>query len=704
MIFSPLFKGWILLHCGNIFQIMEKIKIPRSFKAYLPLIGLFLLLVFIMPRSPKFNYDYGKGSPWMHETLIAQFDFPVLKTESQLLEEREKVGSEIVPYYRQDNKASVRSHAALSALDLGDHDFLKPGLEDALAFIYSKGILAPYAGQDAEEIKDNTSGVIYVQKDRRAVKVPFSEIFTLEDAAEYLYSELIKAFPEVNVDSVYAASSPSSLLIPDLVFDQQTTDLLHEEKVNYVSVTQGVVRSGQVIVSNGEIVTAEIEQLLDSYKAEYDKSVGYGSSRAFMWIGNILIAFFIVLVLFLAICYCNFRIFDKYNKYLYLLMIFAIAALASSIVAKTDPALFYMMPFTLISLYLLAFFSRRMVFSVYFISLLPMLVFAPNGMELFMMYLVAGCVCIFVFGFFNRGWLQFVTAFIVFCVMTVVWGAFSLVDGVDGLRDYHTVLDLGLGALLSVAGYPLIYLFEKVFKLVSNTKLTELCDTNNELLRTLADKAPGTFQHCLQVMNLADAAARSIDANVLLVRAGALYHDIGKIANPQCFTENETSGIRYHAGLAPKESAQEIIRHVSDGLAMAEKNGLPEIIKEFISSHHGTTSTGYFLTQYLNDGGDPDDVAEFYYDGIKPSTKEQVILMICDAVEAASRSLKDYSQQSISSLVDRIVDGKAGEGQLSDADISLREISRLKEVIKSYLMQMYHSRVSYPKRKEKVGK
>jgi putative nucleotidyltransferase with HDIG domain len=345
-----------------------------------------------------------------------------------------------------------------------------------------------------------------------------------------------------------------------------------------------------------------------------------------------------------------------------------------------------------------------MVFSVYFISLLPMLIFAPNGMELFMMYLVAGCVCIFVFGFFNRGWLQFVTALLVFVVMTVVWGAFRLVDGIEGLRDYHTVLDLGLGALLSVAGYPLIYLFEKIFKLVSNTKLTELCDTNNSLLRTLADKAPGTFQHCLQVMNLADAAARSIDANVLLVRAGALYHDIGKVANPQCFTENENPGVRYHAGLTPKESAQEIIRHVSDGLALAEKNSLPGIIKDFIASHHGTTSTGYFLTQYLNEGGDPDDVSEFYYDGIKPVSKEQVILMICDAVEAASRSLKDYSQENISLLVNRIVDGKVKEDQLSDADISIREINKLKEVIKSYLMQMYHSRVSYPKRKEKAKK
>ena len=683
---------------------MRKINIPRTFRAYLPLIGLFLLLVFIMPRSPKFNYDYVKGSPWMHETLLAQFDFPVLKTEAQLLEERDKAGSDIVPYYRHDAKALSRSRLALASLDMDGYSFLKPVLEDNLAYVYSKGILAPSAGQNTEELKDNPASLIFLQKDRRAMKVPVSEVFTIEDAEAYLYDGLLKAYPEIDADSLYLALPLNTVIIPDLIFDQQTTDLVHEEKVNFVSATQGVIRTGQVIVSEGEIVTAEIEQLLDSYKAEYDKSVGYGSSEVFMWIGNILIAFFIVLVLFLAICYCNFRIFDEFNKYLYLLMVFGIAALASSIVAKTDPALFYMMAFTLISLYLLAFFSRRMVFSVYFISLLPMLIFAPNGVELFMVYLVAGCVCIFVFGFFNRGWLQFVTALIVFAVMAVVWGAFRLVDGVDGLKDYRTILDLGLAALLAVAGYPLIYLFEKIFKLVSNTKLTELCDTNNTLLRTLADKAPGTFQHCLQVMNLADAAARSCDANVLLVRAGALYHDIGKTANPQCFTENETSGIRYHAGLSPKESAQEIIRHVSDGLAIAEKHGLPGIIKEFIVSHHGTTSTGYFLTQYLNDGGDPDDVAEFYYDGVKPVTKEQVVLMICDAVEAASRSLKDYSQQNISSLVDRIVDGKVREDQLSDADISIRDINRMKEVIKSYLMQMYHSRVSYPKRKENAKK
>ena len=317
------------------------------------------------------------------------------------------------------------------------------------------------------------------------------------------------------------------------------------------------------------------------------------------------------------------------------------------------------------------------------------------------MYLVAGVVCILVFAFFNKGWLQFVTALIVFFAMAVVWTGFRLTDSLKGIGEYNTLLYLFFGSMLSVAGYPLIFLFEKMFKLVSTSKLVELSDTSNTLLRELADKAPGTFQHSLQVMNLADAVARAIDANVPLIRTGALYHDVGKIANPQCFTENETPGVKYHSGLTPKESAQEIIRHVSDGLALAEKHSLPDVIKDFIRTHHGTTCTGYFYNQYLNEGGDPEDVKEFFYDGVKPTTKEQVILMLCDAVEAASRSLKDYSAESISALVDRIVDGKAGDGQLSDSDISLRELNTAREVMKSYLQQMYHSRVSYPKRRNR---
>ncbi len=673
---------------------MEKINFPKNFKVYLPLILIFVILVFLMPRSSRFAYDYEKGTTWQYETLIAQFDFPVLKTEEQYQRELENAGSRVIPYYRYDAKVSSRSADVLSGMDFGQMDTLRQAVSDALADIYAVGVLSPSAALDYD-------AVVYVQKDRRAVKVPASEVYTLAHACEILRERVAEACVGYDVDSLYAAVGIDNLIDPNLVFDQQTTDLVHEESFDHISRTQGVGRSGLVIVSEGEMVTAEIEQLLDSYKAEYDANVGYMGPDLLQWTGNVLISFFLVLLLFLAIYYCNSRIFEEFNKYLYLLMVFLLSAVGSSVVARMDPGLFYRMPFLLIVFYQLAFFSRRMVFSVYFISLLPMLIMAPNGMELFVIYLVAGTVGILVFEYFNKGWLQFVTALILFVVMVAVWLAFRLVEGMTSV-DYHRIIDIALCALLSLAGYPLVYLFEKMFRLVSVSKLVDLSDTSNPLLRMLADKAPGTFQHSLQVMNLADAVARSVDANVPLIRTAALYHDVGKISNPQCFTENETKGVNYHAELTPKESAHDIIRHVSDGVALAQKHGLPEIIIDFITTHHGTTPAAFFLNTYLNAGGDPEDVSDFYYDGVKPTSKEHVILMFCDAVEAASRSLKDYSPENIASLVDRIVDGKISDGQLVDADISLKEIAVMKNTMKTYLQQMYHSRVAYPKRRRKA--
>lgn len=677
---------------------MEKSKLPRRFRVYLPLIILYVIMVFVLPRSPKFAYDYKKGSPWMYETLVAQFDFPLLKTDAQYQSEREKAGSGIIPVFRYAPEVAAKAEDRLTVADLGKYSGVKPALVAALETVYSKGVIT-----DASYIDVQLNETIYVQKDRRAAKVPVSEIYTVSAANDLLLSVMCDTLASEVADSL-SANVLADLIVPDLNFDQQMTELIHDQSVSNVSRTQGVVKAGQVLVSNGELVTAEIEQLLDSYKEEYGNSVGYNGAPAIQWLGNALIALLLVVILFFAIYFCNYHIFDQYNKYLYVLLLFTLSAVASSVVAMTDPSYFYLVPFTLIALYLLAFFTKRLVFIVYFISLLPMLIVAPEGVELFVIYLTAGVIGIYVFDYFNKGWLQFVTAFIVFVVMVVVWTAFRFVDGVEGIGSYRVVWNMALGALMSVAGYPLIYLFEKMFMLVSTSKLVELSDTSNTLLRLLADKAPGTFQHSLQVMNLADAVARAVDANVPLVRAAALYHDIGKISNPQCFTENETPGIKYHEGLSPKESAQEIIRHVSDGLALADKHNIPDVLKEFIQSHHGTTCTAYFLNQYLNAGGDPDDVSEFYYKGVNPVTKEQVILMFCDAVEAASRSLKDYSAESISNLVERIINGKADEGQLSDSDISLREVTRIKEVLKSYLQQMYHSRVSYPKRASRAVK
>ena len=678
---------------------MEKKYFPRKFRVYLPLVLLFVLMMFLMPRTSKFNYDYKKGEPWAYETLVSQFDFPILQTEAQLIHEFEMVGSRVIPYYRHETSVAAHSQERLQAMDLGSFSDAKAGIASALSDIYSKGVLLPVRKDSASV--ESQSAVIYIQQNRRAHKIPLSEVHTLTSAEDALRSTVASSCVGCNLDSLYETTGLRNLIEPDLVLDQQTTDMMHRESIDNISKTSGVFRTGQVIVSNAEIVTAEVMQLLDSYKAEYDANIGYDGHPAFQWAGKCLTALMLVFMLFIAIYYCNFRIFSHFNKYLYLLLIFTLAFVAASVASYVNQALFYLIPFSLVSFYLMAFFKKRLVFIVYFISLLPVLMFASNGMELFVMYLVAGSVGMIVFQRFNRGWLQFVTAFIVFLAMSLVWFSFRLVEGVDSLHDYSVIVDMALGSLLLVAGYPLIYLFEKIFRLVSASKLVELSDTSNKLLRMLADKTPGTFQHSLQVMNLADAVARSIDAYIPLVRAGALYHDIGKISNPQCFTENETPGVKYHEGLTPKESAHEIIRHVSDGMTLAEKYGLPVEIRDFIRTHHGTTCTAYFYNKYVNEGGDPNDINEFRYDGVMPTTKEQVILMICDAVEAASRSLRDYSKESISELVDRIIDGKANEGQFSDSEISLRDLNILRDTIKSYLMQMYHSRVAYPKRNQR---
>ena len=677
---------------------MENRKFIRGFKTYLPLVLLLALLVLLMPRSGKFNYDYKKGSPWMYETLVAEFDFPVLKTGDELIREKEQAASSVIPYYKySENIASERADAVDQA-DFGTLDSLKQDVKDILDTIYSKGVIAERP--EFHDGRPEDEQVIYVQKDRRAALVPPTEIYTIADARSRLLSGLRSPEGRYNADSLCIAAGIYDMLVPNLIFDQQTTDLVHEESVNYVSPTSGVVSAGQLIVSKGETVTSEIEQLLDSYKAEYESSIGYSGPRIYLWAGNILLAIVIVTIVFFTVYYANTRIFSQFNKYAYILMIVGLAAAVTFAVSKADPKLLYIVPYSLFALYLTAFFKNKVVYPVYVLTLLPMLIFAHNGIELFVMYLVSGVVAIYTFSYFNKGWQQFIMAICVFVSTVITYFAFKLVDGeIRGFNDYQTILFLFLGSMMSVAGYPLIYLFERIFMLVSNSRLIELCDTNNRLLRELAHKAPGTFQHSLQVMNLADAAARSIDANVSLVRAGALYHDIGKMNNPQCFIENETPGVKYHEGLSPEESARDITRHVPDGMSLADKAGLPEVVKDFIVTHHGTSCTGYFYNKYLNAGGDPSKVEVFFYKGRKPSTKEQIILMLCDTLEAASRTLKDYSSQSISDLVERIVKSKMEDGQFEDADISLKEVNTVKTVLKEYLQQVYHARVVYPKRK-----
>lgn len=672
-------------------------KIPRR---VLPLIFAFFILVLFMPRTAKFAYDYKKGTPWPYETLVAQFDFPILKTEEQIQQEREESGTGVVPYYRKSQERTNTVIKNIEALDLGKHSSMKSTILLKVKDIYGIGVMSDAKVKLGKGSSDVSKDVIFIQTDKRAKKYPVSEVYKVSSAQNKLLADISQAYPLVNADSLLSKSGVYDLMAPNLEFDRSMTELVHAESANYISPTLGYVNADQKIVSKGEIVTSEVAQMLDSYKEEYNKTYGYDGPRILIWLGNIIIAIALLVILYFSIFCSNRNIFTENNRYRYLVTIFLISALAAFLVERIRPSSIYIVPFSLSALYLDAFFRKRVVFPVYAVSLLPLLVYSGNGLELYVMFLTAGAVSVFTFKYFGKGWLQFVNALIVFAVLVVVYLGFRLID-TGSANIFQTILKLFLGSMLSVALYPVIYLFEKIFNLISTTRLEELADTNNKLLQELSAKAPGTFQHSLQVMHLCSAAAKSIYADEPLIRAGALYHDIGKMTNPLCFIENETTtsgNTKFHTGLSPKESAKYIIAHVDEGLRIADEHKLPEAIKDFIDTHHGTSPTGYFYTQYLNEGGDPNDIEDFFYHGRKPVSKEQIILMICDSLEAASRSLKDYSPETFDAFVDKIVDNKLALGQFENADITVSELGIVKKTLKNYLRQMYHGRIKYPER------
>ena len=671
-------------------------RISRIHRRFIPLVAVLAILVLLMPRSARLNLEYRKGSPWTGETIISEFDFPVLKTQEQIFDEKETKGGKVVPYYRYSEEVNSRVSRSVQALDFGRKESFKADVLAAVEEVYESGIRSDATPKMGRGYGEVSAEVLMVQRNKRATKFPASEVHTVSDAKEYIASRL----EGVNADSLLRHAGVYQLLEPNLVFDKSMTELAYASNPDAVSPTSGMIKADQKIVSRGEIVTPEIAQLLDSYEAEYNKVNGYGGPRALLYVGDILMALLLVVVLYLSILYTNPKVLDDTPRYLYLLTVFTISAVIAFVVERLRPQLMYLIPFPVLAMYLMAFFKKRVVLPAYMVSLLPLLVFCRGGMEFFVIFLAAGLVSMLVFERFSRGWLQFVHAIIVFGVEMLVFVAFRLLEAGFSGALWINLIWLFIGSMFLVAMYPLIYLFERIFGLASTSKLVELTDTNNRLLRLLSVKAPGTFQHSLQVMNLCDAAARAIGAHVALVRAGALYHDIGKMKNPLCFIENESSNPgagKYHDGLSAKDSARDIIRHVQDGMELAKEYKLPQVIQEFILSHHGTSPTGFFLNTYLSEGGDPSDVAEFYYKGMKPQTKEQTILMLCDSVEAASRTLKEFTPEALEKFVNGIVDGKIKAGQLDDASISVKELNTIRKVLRNNLQQIYHERIVYPK-------
>ena len=682
---------------------MRKHPLPSGFRAYLPFILYFLVLVFLMPKAKKFDYEYRSGAPWKYDSLVSEFDFPIYKTDEQMMKELSDAELSAVPYFKYSDAVTAQCLKAVESVSFGTGDTIRPVLLNTLRRIYRQGVIPDDFSKEDRRLA-LSEDLIYVQRGKRATKYPLSEVYRLSAAKSQLSGELRLAFPAAPVDSALAASGLLEVMEANLLFDRQMTELVHSDERYDIAPTQGYLPAGSLIVSEGEIVTAEISQLLDSYKKEYDANMGSDQPSLLIWLSILAVALLLTCILFGTIYFADGTLFTRRGELYYIVFVAILCAVAVLLLDRSGSRDWvYLVPFTLFALYLTAFFPDRTIAPIYAASLLPMAWFLPQGVANYFLYLLAGYVAIQLFGRFNRGWKQFITALAVFFI---VGGGYLALHS-SGLLTGLTVKDLTyifVGSLLTVAFYQLIFLFEKVFGLLSIAKLEELTDTNHPLLRSLELKAPGTFQHSLQVMSMADACARAIGANEYLVRAGAMYHDIGKMANPQCFIENESlvaegeDKASYHAGLSPLQSARDITRHVTDGEEMARKDRLPDVIIQFIRTHHGNNCVRSFYNKYLNEGGDPSAEPQFRYQGDLPVTKEQVILMLCDSVEAASRTLKDHSPQSFSDFVERIVGAKEKEGQLARAEITIRELNSVKDTLKGYLAQLYHERVDYPKR------
>lgn len=670
-------------------------SIILSNKKYIRIVNIafvVLLITVLIPNKGKFKYEYQRGRPWLYETLVAPVDFPILKSDTELRNERNKVAADISPNYNHKSDTGVLSE--ISTL-------LRENLPDSASSKLYETIYKLYRNGIADELPDSsyTGGVITMLSDGEKLFVQQKKISDSREAyakIKAVAEDLKPASPNI-MDVLF----PSGFVLPNMIYDKITTQKTLREEVSRISPTKGIIYSGQLIVSNGEIITAETEQILDSFRAEYELSMGFSGSLLLLKLGHMIVTLAIILVFLALVSFLAPEISSDPKSMNFLYLLFIIVIITSSLVMDTSNRYLLILPYSVIALYLYSFFRSSVVIPVYAMLLMPVVFISSGGFEIYFINLVAGSAASYTFRYWDRGWLQFINSIFIFLILSAIYSSLRLLEeGALVFNDRRVFLFFAWNSLLVIAAYPFLFLFEKIFGLVSSSRLRDLSDATSPLLTRLAVEAPGTFHHSLQVASLAESAAREIGANLLLTRVGALYHDIGKLSNPSFFIENIPAGeVNAHKNLTPEESASVILRHVDEGVAIARKLKIPAVVSDFILTHHGKSQTVYFYNQYVNQGGDPSMIDKFTYKGSLPLSKEQVIVMMADAVEAASRTLANHTKENISRLVDKMIDDRINENQLAEADVTIKEINTIREVMKRKLSQSYHARIVYPDRK-----
>lgn len=674
---------------------IAKSKLKGAFTLIGTVIVVVLLLVYFLPRETKFGYEYEQGRPWRYNSLIATFDFPVYKTPDEVKAERDSALSQFQPFYTEDVQIAQRQIAAFETAwragrfgDVPAHCLNH--VDKMLRGVYEAGIVP--SADLSQMAKERTPGVRVVEG-TEAVTRPITELYSTRSAYEYIvYADTIN-FPR----ELLARCNINEYLSPNLSIDSAKTSAVREDLLAAVSPASGMVQSGQRIIDRGEIISAEQYKILQSFERE---TVRRNDPSKGMWqvvTGQVT---FVLCVIVAFVFYLRlFRREYLRSPHSILLLSSLIAIFPLITYAMVDQKFLnvYMVPYAMVPIFVRIFMDSRTAFMTMVCSVILSSFALHSNYEFVIVQFMSGMTAIYALRDLTERSQLLRVALAVFVTSSAIMLGYDLSQGIEFSHlDRSMYVYNAVNGVLLLFAYPLLYMIEKLFGFTSSVTLVELSNTNNSVLRRMSKVAQGTFVHSLQVANLAAEVADKIGAKPQLVRTGALYHDIGKMLNPAFFTENQT-GVNPHDELTEERSAQIIISHVTEGLKLADKYHLPKVIRDFISTHHGRSQVKYFYIQWKNKHqGEEPDAKLFTYPGPNPFTREQAILMMCDAVEASSRSLKEFTEESIKELVNRIIDGQVQAGYFRECPITFRDIADAKRVLAESLKTIYHTRIAYP--------
>jgi putative nucleotidyltransferase with HDIG domain len=653
--------------------------------------------VYLFPKSGKFRYSFEKGKPWQSENLLAPFNFAIKKSDAEINKEREAIMAQSLLYFDVDEAVKMKAIASYNekfssvfpdSLAQPELKRLRQSGQSILEVLYKFGILSETYNFEPDRVVELLNNNVIEQR------TAYNKLIAQNKVKRTIENQLIEK--ELIAHTVSFTSLFFDVITPNVTYNKSFTEKALQSELNKISYTRGSVEKGTLIISKGEVVEGDKFQKLKSLQSEYESQVWSKSNYNWVLFAYTLLVALALLMLLLFLRKYRLEVFENNTKVTFIFFNVLLMVFITTMVVNYNSEYLYIAPLCILPLVLKAFFDARLGMFTHVITVLLLGSIVPNSYEYMFLQIIAGIVTILTVSELYKRANLFVSVGQITLIYIVAYFAFFVIqEGSIEAIKLKTFLLFILCGLATLFVQPLIYAYEKLFGLVSDVSLLELSDTNTKLLKELANTAPGTFHHSLNVANLAEASANEIGANAMLVRVGALYHDIGKMRISNYFTENQTTGINPHDELSPTESAKIIRDHVIDGVEIAKKYNLPDRVIDFIRTHHGTSLVYYFYRKAKAVDLEVDK-SSFQYPGPKPFSKETAILMMCDSVEAASKSLKDPTSTKIDNFVENIIDKQIEQGQFLNANITFKEIQSIKKILKHKLANIYHLRIEYP--------